>query len=174
LRSGTEREWNEFPATASGPALRETFQSEPNTTEFTLSLRQRDVKNATWTVRINGRDLGTLAADEREIRTMLTVPAGVLRNGGNALEISAQNAPVSDDIELRDIRLLSLPRAELLRQSTVLVETGSLPVRITIVDSDGALVPLAPLGKSEREAVRTGVVYTADGRTEFGLPAGSY
>jgi predicted metal-dependent phosphoesterase TrpH len=47
-------------------------------------------------------------------------------------------------------------------------------VRITVVDAEGSLVPLAAMGNSAREAVRTGVIYSADGRTRFGLPAGSY
>jgi hypothetical protein len=175
IRSGAEREWNEFPAGHASALLSHTFTSTANTIEHTLSIRQRDVKNPAWTVTINGQILGVLASDERDMRTYLVIPPGVLRDGNNILEIAVRTARASDDIELREIRIHPKPRAQLLRESTVRVETGAdEPCRITVVDDTGALVPLGPMGNPEREAVRTGVVYTADGRTEIGLPAGNY
>ncbi|MBI1898201.1 MAG: CehA/McbA family metallohydrolase, partial [Acidobacteria bacterium] len=174
LRSGAEREWDDFPEQAAGPALRLTFAAQPNASEYALSLRQRDVKSATWTVRLNGRALGALAADERDMRALLVVPPGALHAGANTLEIATASGRVPDDIEIREARLYPQPVRELLREATVSVDAGELPVKITVVDSSGALMPLAPLGDPAREAVRTGVVYTASGRTRFGLPAGDY
>ncbi len=177
LRSGPDREWSEFPAQAL-PALHQTFRAAANPTEYTLILRQRDVKLTPWKVLINGRELGKLSDDERDMRTALAVPAGVLRNGSNTLEIAPGPGPTSDDIEVRELQLYPQPVAGFLRQSSVTVETeaegGPMPVRITVVDSQGVLVPLAALRKSDKEAVRTGVIYTIDGRTEIGLPAGAY
>jgi predicted metal-dependent phosphoesterase TrpH len=175
LRSGSEREWSEFSAESAPKFLRRTFQAASNPIEHTLSVRQRDAKNATWTVSVNGQKLGVLASDERDLRTVFAVPPRVLRDGENLLEIAVQNAAASDDVELSDIRLFPTALDQFLRQSTIVVDTGAkAPVRITVVDRYGALVPLTGLRKSGLEAVRTGVVYTADGRTEIGLPSGGY
>jgi hypothetical protein len=175
LRSGAAREWLEFPAEPLGQALAVTFAAEPNDREYTLRVRQRDVKNPAWNVRMNGRTLGQLAADERDIVVQFAVPAGLLRAGGNTLEIGAAAGRTSDDIEVSDLRIARRPPGELLREATVRVDAGgTAPVRITVVDARGSLVPIASLGNAGREAVRTGVIYTLDGRAEFGAPAGTY
>jgi hypothetical protein len=175
LRSGAEREWNEFPAGSAPPSLNHTFESRVNASGYTLAIRQRDVKNPTWTVALNGRVLGVLASDERDMRTYLPVPAGTLRDGPNLLSVSLRSATTSDDIELRDIRMYAIGRDQFLRDATLTVDTGAnTPARITVVDAAGVLVPFAAMGDSQREAVRTGVVYAANGRTEIGLPAGGY
>jgi hypothetical protein len=177
LRSGSEREWNEFPATSRGAHLRVSFSLERAVGESTLTLRQRDVKNNSWHVRINGQNVGTLEADERVMRRALPVPASVLRAGENWLEIEGKS-PASDDIELSEVRLIARPLREYARESLVHVETMTdgerLPVRITVADAQGVLVPLTALRSSNLEAVRTGVVYTADGIASIGLPAGEY
>lgn len=48
-----------------------------------------------------------------------------------------------------------------------------VPCRVTIVDSRGQLVELA-VAKRPRLAIRKGVVYTAEGTVDVGLPAGEY
>src|SRR5205085_6044752 len=50
LRSGTVREWADFPEEAEAKSLILKFQARTNATEQTLRLRQRDVKQ-TWSVR---------------------------------------------------------------------------------------------------------------------------
>src|SRR5690606_8978812 len=50
LRSGDTREWRTFPAAHPGRVASIAFQAEPNNTEYTLVLRQRDVKNREWVV----------------------------------------------------------------------------------------------------------------------------
>jgi hypothetical protein len=172
LRSGAEREWAGSPQQAA-PALQVNFEAAPNAREHTLVLRQRDVKSAAWKVRINNRDIGALNADERDMRQAYSIPAGVL-TGANTLDVACAGCAFSDDIELREIRIVPIPRDEWLSQSRVAVDAGALPLRITVVDSAGVLVPLKSLGNPGREAVRTGVVYTADGSTTIGLPAGGY
>jgi hypothetical protein len=178
LRSGSEREWHEFPEQSRGPVLQHTFDAEANATEHTLLIRQRDVKSDAWTVSVNGHRIGTLLADERDMTSAFAVPAGTLMNGGNALEISGLKARFSDDVELKSIRLVRQPVSDYLRQARVAIETETdgerLPVRITVVNAEGSLFPIAALRESDREATRTGVVYTLDGRTEVGLPAGEY
>src|SRR6476620_10519232 len=74
LRSGETREWRAFPATSMGRTATIEFKSQPNTTEYSLILRQRDVKNRTWMVSLNGQNLGVLKDDERSMLRMLRVP----------------------------------------------------------------------------------------------------
>ena len=177
LRSGDEREWKSFPQVADGPSIALTFEGLLSKDEFALVLRQRDVK-AVWTVSINGSDLGTLIQDERHMVRILPVPAGVLRQGENQLRIASKPGTFSDDIEISEVRLQHLSARQLQTQATVdvsaVVENGEMPVRITVVDGDGYLVPVTPLRENAYEAVRTGVIYTADGRASVGLPAGAY
>jgi hypothetical protein len=179
LRSGAEREWNEFPEDASPRSLTKRFQAAANAVEHTLTLRQRDVKYPKWTVRLNGRALGTLIADERDMRPSFPIPAGVLQTGANTLEVAADGGP-SDDIELREIGIIPRPVREHQSEAVVTIDAAventsrRLPLRITIVDAARALVPFTPRGPAPKEAVRIGVVYTMDGKTEIGLPAGSY
>ncbi len=181
LRFGAEQEWTEFPVSSKGPSAKFNFEAEANQREWALSLRQRDVKWNNWVVKLNGAKIGVLQADERDLRILLAVAAGSVKSGENTLEIGAAGSSrLSDDIEVSEIALFSEPVSEFLSEGTVEVETevaGSgdrVPVRITVVDVAGALVPLSALGNPEREAVRTGVIYTADGRTRFSLPFGTY
>jgi hypothetical protein len=174
------REWSTFPETAAhGAEFSVAFSlPEANAREFSLRVRQRDVKDTAWVVSLNGTRLGTLIADERDMVQLLAVPAGVLRQGDNTLTVSGSAARISDDIEVRDVRIDPLPITELLRQATVDVKVTSggaaLPVRITVIDGNGSLAPLLSLRTGALEAVRTGVVYTGDGTARIGLPAGVY
>lgn len=177
LRSGNEREWAEFPEKAEGKTWTATFAAEPAAAPYTLRLRHRDVKQK-WRLRLNDRDLGLLPADENKMTTFWEIPAGTLVSGENRFSIAAVGQ-VSDDIEVGDLRLVDLPRREALRAATVNVMVSDaeswqpLPSRITIVDEHGVLMTVGA-ESSKRLAVRPGVVYTADGRAEFGLPAGEY
>jgi hypothetical protein len=180
LRSGSVREWSSFPEAAPhGAEFSVKFASTAsNEQEYSLRIRQRDAKDTAWVVSFNGTRLGTLIADERDMVQLLPIPAGLLRTGDNDVTVSGKTARISDDIEIRDIRVDPLPVRELLRQATVDVNVTSagvpLPVRVTVTDGNGSLVPLASLRTDAREAVRTGVVYAADGAARIGLPAGEY
>src|SRR6266550_4979116 len=72
LRIG-EREWSDFPAQPEGLSLTLRFRADRNVAEQALRLRQQDVKQ-TWNVRLNGKDLGRLVADENDTAIYLPVP----------------------------------------------------------------------------------------------------
>ena len=103
LRSGTVREWSDFPADAEGPALTIRFKAKANASEWALRLRQQDVKQ-TPRVSLNGKELGKLALDENDTVIFLPVPAGRLVDGENSLKIESC-AKLSDDIRVGEIAL---------------------------------------------------------------------
>jgi hypothetical protein len=177
LRSGEHREWRSFSAGAQGPTVELAFEARENAHEYSLVLRQRDVK-ASWPVTLNDVALGSLIEDERDMLRILAVPPGVLRTGLNHLRIASKPGAFSDDIEIRDLRVEDISPAELQQQSAIDIsvtgEGGSLPARITVVDSRGSLVPIRGLRTEAFEAIRTGVVYTPDGKTTIAVPAGAY
>jgi hypothetical protein len=175
LRAGALREWADFPAEAEGPSLSVKFKAKANAGEQTLRLRQQDVKQ-TWKVLLNGKELGRLAPDENDTDIVLSVPAGRLIDGENALVIEAAGrAP--DDIRVGEITLDDRPVKDVLSEATVevTVREGKTPVpcRITVLSARGALATTGATS-TNRLAVRPGVIYTADGTTKFTLPAGDY
>jgi hypothetical protein len=178
LRSGEKREWRTFPKAATGPSLSVSFDSHANATEYTVVIRQRDVKNTTWAVTLNGQRLGVLQDDERDMLRLLPVPANTLRNGQNTFAITGDPGPVSDDIEITEVRIEPAPARELLTEATIALkvtgEDGAMPVKVTIVDERGFLVPFVSLRAGAYEAQRTGVLYTPDGVARIGVRAGEY
>jgi hypothetical protein len=178
LRSGTVPEWAEFATSNPGGArLDLRFTAFSNTTEATLFLRQDDVRHD-WFVELNGRRIGQLFLMEADLIQTLAVPAGALKNGSNLLSILPPRE--NDDIVLREIHLDPRPLTDALREAAIQLRVTDsatakeLPCRITIVNEQNALAPLAGLGDASMHAVRPGVVYTGNGRAEIGLPAGEY
>jgi hypothetical protein len=172
-------EWAEFErSTPHGPQLDLTFPAHANTIEHTLFIRQRDVK-AVWNVMLNGRKLGALETLTQPLVLALPVSAGALRDGENRLTIVRAPARGVDDIVVGEIALVPRPRDEAVGAATLdLTVTDSdsgaaLPCRLTITDGENALAPLRP-APDQRLAVRTGVVYTGDGRARIGVVPGSY
>jgi hypothetical protein len=178
LRSGDKREWRTFPEAAPGRTLSIQFDSHANVTEYAVVIGQRDVKNTTWVVALNGRKLGVLQDDERDMLRMLPVPANTLRSGSNTFSITGEPGAVSDDIEITGVRIEPVPANKLLTEATIAVKvTGAdvaMPVKLTIVDAHGFLVPFVSLRPGAYEAQRTGVLYTPDGAARIGVPAGEY
>src|SRR5688500_10246905 len=86
LRSGTAREWSEFPEIAKDNHLEVRFSAAKNEREYCLRLRQQDVKQA-WHVLLNGERLGALAVDENDMVLYFAVPAGALVDGESLLRI---------------------------------------------------------------------------------------
>src|SRR6185436_18337259 len=78
-------EWQEFAGKIPhGRRLDLRFQSHANTSEQSLFIRQRDVKQR-WQVQLNGRRIGDLVTVETELVNGWAVPPGVLKEGENTL-----------------------------------------------------------------------------------------
>ena len=170
-------EWSDFPAVAELAELSVVFQSTPNEREWTLRLRQHDVKQS-WEVRINGKVLGRLTRDENDMLSYFAVPPDLLVAGDNRLQVQQKTRRESniDDIRLGQVELIAKPRADILSESSLGVEirAGStglpVPSRITIVDSNGSLQTTGT-ASSDHLAVRSGIVYTSTGKAHIDLPA---
>jgi hypothetical protein len=180
LRAGAEPEWADFPRQAEGPALRLHFRSRPNAGEWTLRLRQQDVKQ-TWKVLLNGQELGRLPPDENDQALALPVPPGAVADGDNTLAVE-QADKVPDDVRVGEIALDDRPVRQVLSEATVEVtalDAGEadrptpLPCRLTVLDARGALAAVGAASGGHL-AVRPGVIYTGTGQARFGLPAGDY
>lgn len=177
LRSGDRREWAEFPPQAEGTELVVPFSIEPGGEGYTLFLRHRDVRQP-WAVFVNDRNLGRLPPDENDMISHWSIEPDWLRSRENVLKILPETDRV-DDILVGQIRLERGPPRRLLSEARVSVRVTDgdrgerLPSRLTIVDENGSLVPLG-VESSSRLAVRTGVIYTADGEADFGLRPGKY
>ncbi len=177
LRSSDEPEWQEFEGKApDGRELTARFTAKANNREYTIFIRQRDVKHG-WTVQINGRKLGQLHAMEAELVHVLAVPAGTLKDGENTLSILPPAAV--DDVIVGEIKLDERPVKESLRLATIEAQVtdadsgDGVPCRITIADEHGALAALIA-DPGQQLAVRPGVVYTRDGRATIGVQPGKY
>jgi hypothetical protein len=177
LRSGVVREWADFPEEAEAAELRLSFKAKANPAEQALRLRHRDVKQ-TWKLRINDREIGRLPPDENDMVTFWAVPPNALIDGKNELLISSPDK-TSDDVIIGDLRLDDRPRAAVLGEGWIRVSVTdsssgrALPCRLTVVDAGGALMTTDAVSR-EGLAVRPGVLYTADGNADFGVPAGKY
>src|SRR5207253_1086186 len=118
---------------------------------------------------------------ENDQSLYLPIAAGRLRSGDNVVKIesSARSAQTSDDIRVGQIWLDSRPVNQVLSEATLEIavidgDSGvALPARITIVDEQETLQPVAAVS-DDRLAVRAGVIYTTDGKVQTGLPAGTY
>jgi hypothetical protein len=180
LRTAGPREWAEFPQAPDAARLEIKFAAARNAAEQTLHLRQQDVKQA-WHVSLNGNRLAQLVRDENDMVAYFAVPPRALADGQNVLRIEQAPAarPEPDDIRVGQIALDERPLRQVLEECTAAIEVIDadtkeyLPCRLTIVDGSGALQTVGA-ATDHHLAVRQGVIYTADGRARFGLPAGRY
>jgi hypothetical protein len=178
LRFGNVREWSDFPEKAEGPSLTIRFQAEANATEWTLRLRQQDVKQ-TWKVLLNGTERGRLIPDENDQVIYFSLPPEAAIAGENTLKIE-QVGQTPDDIRVGEITLDDRPLSKVLSECTVEIGVADsdhkdhpLPCRLTILNAQGALMTVGAKSNDEL-SVRPGVIYTSKGRASFGLPAGKY
>jgi len=180
LRNAPQREWSSFPDVAAGIHLDVRFAATANVGEHALRLRQQDVKQS-WRVLLNGKLLGELVRDEADMVVYLPIAAGALMTGENALRIESpgRGAQAADDIRVGEIRIEPSPLGEVLAEATLEIEVldadtnQPLPARITVADQNGSRQTTAAVS-GDRLAVRPGVLYTADGKARFGVPAGRY
>ncbi len=180
LRIDGPREWTEFPETQESRHLELKFSATENTSPYTLRLRQQDVKQA-WRVSLGTKRIGQLTRDENDMVVYFPIPAGTLTDGENTLRIEQARGgnPEPDDIRVGHMAIDSRPIQEVLSDGAVEIEVVDadqgqhLPSRITVLDANGALQTVG--ARSDHHlAVRPGLVYTADGKATFGLPAGKY
>lgn len=199
IRSGAEREWSDFPSEISQSSFDRSFTAQVNSTPWTLSLRQQDVKES-WTVSVNDTSLGRLVRDENDLRCDFEIPSGLLKESENQLIIDTKSSN-SDDIRIGEIEIHDLSPKQLRRLATievVIVDPAQQPIpgRLTIVDDNGTLVPVTALAASSPSlanrqqttddqtqeelssdpalASRQGVIYTATGHAFFGVTPGRY
>jgi hypothetical protein len=152
------------------------FEAKANAEEHTLRVWQRDVKQ-TWPVMLNGRRLGSLVTAETALESLLTIPAGALRDGENVLTMEP---PTNlDDIEVGPVFIAARAMKDVMSGAQIDVtvtddkKNEGLPCRLTLTRTDGTLQPLCaePAGDV---AVRIGVVYTRNGQAVLSLPPGEY
>lgn len=173
LTTLAEPEWQEFIG-------KKPYGSElnlrPNAGEFTLFIRQRDVKFK-WDVELNGCRIGTLFRMEQDLVHTLAVPAGTLRNGENTLSIHPPQE--GEEIVVGEIQLDQRPPMDAVNRASLEVSVTDanshqgLPCRITLVDKEGALAPLYA-SPEKQLATRPGVVYTGSGQAQIGVRPGEY
>src|SRR5687767_6395398 len=86
LRSGPQREWDEFPEQAEGKELTLRFDWKKNDSMHTLRLRQRDVKQP-WGIRLNDKEIGVLSTDEQDRVILIEILPEKFREVQNELKI---------------------------------------------------------------------------------------
>ena len=177
LRNGNEIEWENFSKLPAQPQLAFRFSSEKNTTEYTISLRQFDVKQ-NWRLQLNNQSLGLLVVDGNDMRTYFRIPAGLLAQGSNELKIIPVTQTI-DEIEVGEIVIHARPIEYVLNDAQLEIEIREdrsnelIPARITITDALGRLQTTG--NKSNNDlAVRPGMIYSGSGRVLLKLPAGNY
>jgi hypothetical protein len=171
-----ESEWQIFEdKKPDAEKLALTFSAKTNEAEFTLLIRQDDVK-LDWTVTLNGKKLGSLFLMEADLVHALPIPPGSLRSGTNELRITGNAA---DDILVHEILIGDAPKSKLLASKPINItvrdpmQQDPLPCRITIVDERGSLAEIVEAG-STNLAIRPGVIYTGTGKARVRLLPGRY
>lgn len=176
LRSGTSREWNDFPEEPDQRSLSLEFPSDTNPGAMTLGLRVVDVKEG-WEIRLNQNRLAQIDSDENDRELVWEIPPNTLLSGTNQLEI-LPTSDQSDDIRVGQIWLEPGAPAQVLGGVPVSLRTtdangNSQPCRYTILDQRGVLVPFA-VEPAPHLAVRSGVLYSSTGQAELELRPGTY
>ncbi len=173
LRSGTTPEWEEFEnKTPHGARLDLKFQSQKNSSEYTLLIHQYNVK-LEWQVQINGQKIGTLFLMEDPLVSNYRIPAGLLKQGENTLSIIPPKE--NDDIMVGPFRVLngSADRALNARLNVTVTESDQpTPCRVTIVNEAGELAALY-VSTNQNVAARPGVLYCV-GAAQIQLLPGIY
>lgn len=176
LRLSEMPEWSAFPGTVTKQLL-VNFTSHSNPFEYALKLKQEDVKQK-WHIMLNGYEISNLDIDESSRIKYIPIASQMLKEGNNQLIIE-QVDTIADDISVGQITIEERPLQQVLEQAKVSVSVKDkktlslLPCRITIIDSAGALQPINAI-KDQHLAVRTGCIYTANGKATFTLPQGKY
>lgn len=183
LRNTGPREWSTFGIEPDSKKLVVNFRASANDSEYTLSLRQYDVK-LNWKVLLNGQEVGSLVPDEKDLKCYFRISPGLFK-AENTLEIACAD-PQPDDIKVGEIAFhprqlesvlsdgqltLSVSDKDSLPEPPMPGQAGGslIPARITITNATGTLQPF-----SGSPAARPGYIYTGNGRALIALPEGTY
>ncbi len=182
LGNSLKPEWKDF--TSEKPhhanALGLKFSVKKPVDPLTLEVQSGEV-GATWTITVNGREIGKLERGKSKRIHYYKLPANYVKRSGNELIIQCPN--VDDDIYVGPIILhhVDYKKARLPCQVSVKVtgEVGKgIPCRLTItkMDEKGKEERVdVEVGEEKRElAVRRGIIYTLDGKASFAMKPGEY
>lgn len=176
LRLTDQPEWSGFPGITQ-KRLAIEFDAKQNPVDNTLKLTQRDVKQ-NWRILLNDVEIGRLERDESRLTKYISIVPLMLKDGKNQLVIE-QVDTTADDISVGEITIEKISMPQLLAQATVSVSVTDskahflIPCKITIVGPKGTLQPF-DTKRDDNIAVRTGCIYTANGKATFTLPQGRY
>ncbi len=176
LRNAEPREWNEFPEQAAGREWTAEFELSDSFRPQTLRVRHRDLKQL-WRIKIDEHEIARLPRDENAMVTFWSLPTEKLAPGKHTLQISTTDK-AADDIWIGDITLDDRPQSAVLTEGTlditIVDQTGQpIPARVTIVDEHESLMTTSVVS-NDTLAVRPGVIYTATGHVQCGVPRGRY
>ena len=178
VRNVESREWSDFGEKPFANRLIQSFDLEQPQKWRLLTLRQFDIKQE-WTVLVNGTKIGKLEQDHNDMQLALTIPPGVLNATSNTLEIRSASTE-ADDIRVGEIALHAESLNEFRQASSLSItvtdaDTGApLPCRITIALARNNALALLGAKSDDHQAVRTGVIYSLNGKTQTGVPPGTY
>ena len=193
LRNAEPREWSHYPEEAESARLVSSLDVEKPESFRILTFRQEGTKQ-TWTISLNGQQLGRLPRDHNHLEHAIALPEGLLKAEENELIVET-NSEKPDDIQIGDfalhretLNLVSPERAADLEKKRgyprALPNLGfrvrlsakasgeAVPCRFTIVDTETGALALIGAESDDRLAVREGVVYSIDGEATVLLEGG--
>lgn len=193
LRNAEPREWSHYPEEAESARLVSFFDVEKPESFRILTFRQEGTKQ-TWTISLNGQQLGRLPRDHNHLEHAIALPEGLLKAEKNELVVETKSEK-PDDIQIGDfalhhekLNLVSPERAAELEKKRgyprALPNLGfrvrlsakasgeAIPCRFTIVDTETGALALIGAESDDRLAVREGIVYSIDGEATILLKRG--
>ena len=176
IRNVEPREWSEFPEQSDTNEFRGRFLLDKTLqAPAVICFEHQDVKQ-TWNVSLNGDNLGRLERDENAMRVCFEVSPDQLTRGLNELRIWTKSEK-ADDIRVGRAELILQPLDPYLNQRRLFIrvqEQGEpVSCRMTVLNEQDALQTVG-LSSSHRDAVRAGVIYSANGEVQMGLPPGKF
>ena len=159
-----------------GPRYETTFDSQSNSSEWTLRLRQRAILDD-WSVELNGQPIANLNISGGERTSHFSIPPQTLIDGANKLSILPRG--FTNDILVSQIEIIPQRMRDLLKLAHVTLNVTDLsgrtpvPARITVVDAEGKFAELYNV-KPDAAAWRKGMIYNGALPIEFDIPQGDW
>ncbi|MCB9911288.1 MAG: PHP domain-containing protein, partial [Planctomycetes bacterium] len=176
LGNDTFADWPEASPEPEGMQLEFSFEGEANPREVVLATWSRNIDDEWW-IEINGQRVATCERGEDLAEHFYPIAAGTLVDGTNRFVLRTNSK--GDDITFGRVRRIDQTFRELFHLGQLAIRVtdadngAGLPVRITIADAAGKLVPLYS-AEGPHRAVRPGVLYTDSGSARRELSAGTY